>query len=269
MADTLAYLVPPLVLGLIGGFLGGYAGIAGAPLLIALMVILLGWEQHAAQGTILAVMLGPMTLFGLLVMRHRLWPLRYYILAGVLAYMVASYAGAWAAFRVPDLPLRLTFMALLFGLGVRNLLVRPAAVGRPLNPHGLTVTHPRLAPRPVWVILVCIVVGVIGGFWGIGAGVLMVPLFMGLFGAHKDDARTLSLAILLPPVSLGAAVVYHQQGAIRWDIAGIIFLGYMATNYFGARLGRWHDHATFSRWFGLVMLLLGLSHLALVLWGGR
>jgi len=269
MADTLAYLVPPLVLGLVGGFLGGYAGIAGAPLLIALMVLVLGWEQHAAQGTILAVMLGPMTLFGLVAMRHRLRPLRYYILAGVLVYMVASYAGAWAAFRVPDRLLSLTFMVLLFGLGVRHLLARPVEGGQPLNPHGLTVTHPRLAPRPVWVILVCIGVGVIGGFWGIGAGVLMVPLFMGLFGAHKDDARTLSLAILLPPVSLGAAVVYHQQGAIRWDIAGLIFAGYMATNYFGARLGGRHDHATFARWFGLVMLLLGLSYLALALWGGR
>jgi len=254
---------------MLGGFVGGYAGIAGAPLLIALMVLVLGWSQHPAQGTILAVMLGPMTIPALVAMRHRLRPLWKYIAVGVVSYMVASYVGAWLAFKVNDLPLRITFMLLLFGLGVNHLLTKAVPPAEHMNPHGLTVYKPRLPARPVSVTIVCVLIGTIGGFWGIGSGVLMVPLFMGLFGAHKDDARTLSLAILLPPVSLGAAIVYHHEAAIRWDTAALIFAGYMASNYFGAWLGRRHKQATFNKGFGVVMLVLGLCYLALILWAKR
>ena len=269
MTDTLTDLAAPLAFGLIGGFVGGYAGIAGAPLLIALMVLLLGWHQHPAQGTILAVMLGPMTIPALLAMRHRLRPLWKYIAVGVLSYMIASYLGAWAAFQMDERVLRVTFTVLLFGLGSHRLLSKPLPSTDKMNPNGLTIYKPRLPAHPLYVTLVCLLVGVVGGFWGIGAGVLMVPLFMGLFGAHKDDARTLSLAILLPPVSLGAAIVYQREGAIEWDVAGLVFLGYMASNYFGAWLGRHHGQTTFSRGFGIVMILLGVSYLALLVWGGR
>ena len=46
-----------LVVGLIGGFLSGFAGIGGGVVLIPLMVGLLGVSQHQAHGTSLAIII--------------------------------------------------------------------------------------------------------------------------------------------------------------------------------------------------------------------
>ena len=45
-----------------------------------------------------------------------------------------------------------------------------------------------------------------------------------LFGVHKDDARTLSLLILLPPVSIGAIVKYESENSVDWAMAGVMFI---------------------------------------------
>ena len=86
-------LLEPALCALFGmfvGFAGGYAGIGGAPFLVAAMVLFLGYDQHLAQGTVLAVMLGPMSLPGVLVMWDRVRLLKVEIGIGVVAYALFS-----------------------------------------------------------------------------------------------------------------------------------------------------------------------------------
>jgi len=111
-------------------------------------------------------------------------------------------------------------------------------------------------------------IGVVGGLFGIGAGVLMVPLFMSLFSLHKDDARALSLCILLPPVSIGAIIEYQNHNAIDWTVAGVLLGLYLLTNHTGARIGRAHDPHTFLRIMGILLGLLGLIIVAMSLVAG-
>ena len=74
----------------------GYAGIAGAPFIIFVLVTFLGYPQHSAQGTVLAMMMGPMTIipvyYGRDIVRKRIKA----ILIAILTYMVLSFAGARA-----------------------------------------------------------------------------------------------------------------------------------------------------------------------------
>ena len=91
----------------------------------------------------------------------------------------------------------------------------------------------------------------------------MVPILIGLFAMHKDDARALSLSILLPPVSIGAVVEYHKHDAIDWWGCGIIFALYFATNFFGARLGRIHNTSRFMKVMGGLLGFLGLVILSM------
>merc|ERR1712048_655801 len=81
------------------------------------------------------------------------------------------------------------------------------------------------------------VIGLVGGFFGIGAGVLKVPIFTELFGITKDDARTLSLLILLPPVSVGAVIKYAMEDDIDWYMTLVLLASYMAANSPGAKKG--------------------------------
>ena len=258
-----------IAFGALVGFAGGYAGIGGAPLLVAGLVLALGKDQHLAQGTILAVMLAPMSLPGVVVMRDRVRLLMPHVAMGVLTYAVFSNLGARMAYALDRVALTLAFASLLIGLGVHYLTRKERAEDAlALDPDAPTVT--RASRIPFSVLSVAIIgagVGIAGGLFGIGAGVLMVPILISAVGLHKDDARALSLAILLPPVSIGAVVEYQQHGGIDWHAAGVILIAYVATNFPGAALGRRHKTQLFLRVTGAALLTLGLFSAGLV-WGG-
>ncbi|MBD3162495.1 MAG: TSUP family transporter [Candidatus Eisenbacteria bacterium] len=239
--------------GLAVGFIGGYAGIGGAPFLVFLLGAVLGWPQHAAQGTVLAVMLGPMTLPGVLVMQDRIRPLLRYVVIGVVTYAAFSYLGAEIAYLFDNQTLRILFSILLLGLGIRHMTARitkPAVAGAPLFPlNAASMT------------LLGAFVGVAGGTFGIGAGVLLVPLLGRLFAMEKDDARAISLAILLPPVSIGAVVKYHSRGDVDWLVVAVCFAAYLASNHWGAKLGRAHSAHRFRFFLGSILLAGGILYL--------
>ncbi len=250
-------LITLIGLGAIVGVAGGYAGIGGAPFLVAGLVLLLDYSQYLAQGSILAVMLGPMSLPGVWVMRDRARLLIPEITIGFLAYATCSNLGARLAFAVGTGWLQVSFGTLLVGLGVHALARKRTAVP-PVDPTRVTLGDAGRIPfTRANVTVISALIGVVGGLFGIGAGVLMVPLFISLFDLHKDDARALSLSILLPPCSLGAIIHYQANDAVDWTTAAIIFGLYFATNAFGARLGRRHSPRLFQLGMGTLLGLLG------------
>jgi uncharacterized protein len=256
------YLLLLFITGALFGYIGGYAGIGGAPFLISFSTIVLGLSQYEAQGTILAVMLGPMSLFSVIVMWDRVKILKWYIFSGVLSYAVFSYFGALGAYTVSEFSLKMLFGFLLLSIGIVNLYVsrNMTKIDQPLHPDTITVSDAAVPVNIYSITILGIITGLFGGFFGIGAGVLMMPVFISVFGMHKDDARALSLAILLPPVSIGAAVKYHSAGAINVKIALIIFFAYFITNYFGAKQGKRHSSRKFRKYFGIILIFLGLSY---------
>ncbi len=52
-----------IIIGILAGVLSGVLGVEGGLIMIPLMVLLLGYNQHEAQGTSLAVLAVPVTFF--------------------------------------------------------------------------------------------------------------------------------------------------------------------------------------------------------------
>jgi uncharacterized membrane protein YfcA len=216
-----------IILGILIGFVGGYAGIGGAPFLIAFLVLVCGISQLTAQGSVLTMMLGPMSLLGLLAMKTEVYAQLRNIAIGVLFYAIFSYFGALIAFHYGEINIKIWFAILLFFVAFLQLISK--------SPNGEIVKNKQI---PLFgMIITSIITGIVGGIFGIGAGVLMVPVFISIFKQDKNYARALSLAILLPPVSVGAYVKYNMENAIDWNIVIILFFSYFVSNYFGAKLG--------------------------------
>ena len=173
-------------------------------------------------------------------------------LVGVLTYAAFSYLGAVIAYRFSSNGLHQLFAVLLIVLGLRYCLLDTLLSGRAQS-LGLPVIKLNLGTM----ILTGSAIGIAGGLFGIGAGVLMVPLFSWIFRMHKDDARAISLAILVPPVSVGAVLKYHDQGDIIWPMAAVGLCTYLLSNYWGARLGRAHPPRRFHIVMGAILLVLG------------
>jgi uncharacterized membrane protein YfcA len=239
-----------IFIGLLVGFIGGYAGIGGAPFLVAYLVIIMGYTQLSAQGNVLTVMLGPMSLLGVISLWQSIKTQLKNISIGVITYAFFSYYGAYTAFLIGELKMKILFSMLLFIVAVIQLI--PLLISKNKN-----LNFDRTHISSFWVFILGSLIGFLGGLYGIGAGVLFVPLLISIFKMDKDYARGLSLAILLPPVSLGGFIKYNAEGIIEWDIVFILFVSYFFSNYFGAKFGSKSSTSTFQISYAVILILIG------------
>jgi uncharacterized membrane protein YfcA len=101
-------------------------------------------------------------------------------------------------------------------------------------------------------------VGVISGLLGIGGGIVLVPGLMLLFGFKYQEACGTTLAAMVPPIGIFAALVYYQHNYVKLPVAGAVAVGIMAGAYLGARLLPYVRVEWLSLAFGGLLLYLGL-----------
>lgn len=78
-------------------------------------------------------------------------------------------------------------------------------------------------------------IGMLGGTLGIGGGVLIVPVLVFLLGFKQQEAVGTSVAVLLPPIGLFAALTYWRAGNVNIPVAVV----FAVTFALGAWLGSW------------------------------
>jgi len=245
--------------GLAGGLLSGLFGVGGGIVLVPLLALLLGLPQREAQGVTLAVLLLPIGLPAVLAYRRRV-TLRWWLVAAlVTGFLGGVSAGAEGAVRIDQRPLRALFALLVIAAA---LLVWRRGAPRP--PTG--VEDP-VARRSDWNGLwIGAVGGVLAGLFGIGGGIVMVPLLVGAMRLDQHEAQATSLAVMLPPVGLPGVVVYaHAQGTMPWALMAMVALGFAAGALAGARLAVRTRTERLSRAFSifLVAIAIGMAWKAL------
>ena len=104
-----------------------------------------------------------------------------------------------------------------------------------------------------------LVAGTFSGFMGLGGGTLLAPALVYIFGLTQHQAQGTSLAVMVPPITLLAALKYYHSGNVRLDIALFIALGFMAGGLVGANLVHGVSDAVLKRVFGLILLLVGVK----------
>lgn len=88
-----------------------------------------------------------------------------------------------------------------------------------------------MAPSFPVLALIGFVAGVLSGVFGIGGGVVIVPALVYLAGFDQHRATGTSLATLLPPIGVGAAIEYYRNGAV--DVRAAVIIAIMIA------LGAW------------------------------
>lgn len=76
--------------------------------------------------------------------------------------------------------------------------------------------------------------GVLSGVFGIGGGVVVVPALIYLGGLTQHRATGTSLAVLLPPIGIGAMWEYYRHGNVDVRAAIIIAAAMFAGGWLGA-----------------------------------
>lgn len=108
--------------------------------------------------------------------------------------------------------------------------------------------------------LVCIglLAGFLSGILGIGGGIVMVPLLL-VIGFTQHQAQGISLAAMLPPVTLLAVLQYSKEGYVDWKIALVISATFIIGGFFGSKLAVVISEQLLKRIFGVLMLIIALK----------
>lgn len=113
----------------------------------------------------------------------------------------------------------------------------------------------------VGVLIVGISAGVLSGLFGIGGGVVIVPLLVMIFGLTQQTAQGTTLAMLSIPVSLVAAINYTKAGMVDWKIAIILAVGFIVGGFFGSKFAVNIDGAVMKKMFAVLMIVLAIKML--------
>jgi len=100
--------------------------------------------------------------------------------------------------------------------------------------------------------------GVLSGLFGIGGGVVIVPLLILVLGFTAQQAAGTSLAALLLPVGLFGAIQYWQAGQVNILNAALLALGLLIGAFIGARLGLSLPSEVIQRGFGVLLVVVGI-----------
>ena len=108
-----------IVIGLITGAVGGMLGIGGALILIPALVYFVGFSQHEAIGTSLAVMLPPIGLFAAYNYYKAGQVNIKYALIIAAAFMIGSYFTSRLALKMPENVIRKIFSVFIILIAIR------------------------------------------------------------------------------------------------------------------------------------------------------
>jgi uncharacterized membrane protein YfcA len=104
-----------------------------------------------------------------------------------------------------------------------------------------------------------VVAGVLSGLFGIGGGVVIIPALIYFAGFDQHRATGTSLAILLPPIGLGAAIEYYRHNAVDIRAASIVAVCVFLTAWLSALAANRISGTYLRLAFGIFVVIIGIS----------
>lgn len=111
------------------------------------------------------------------------------------------------------------------------------------------------------VVLLGLAVGVLVGLMGIGGGVMLVPALVHLMGMDQHLAQGTSLFLQLPPIGLGALILYWKKGHVDLRAGLACAAGFLVGGFFGGFVAVRIPSRELRAFFGLFLMLC-----AVLLW---
>ena len=100
--------------------------------------------------------------------------------------------------------------------------------------------------------------GIISGLFGVGGGLVIVPMLVGLLHFDQKVAVGTSLGALLPPTTIGAVINDYNQGLLSVPTAALVAVGLLFGALLGARLTIGLPTPVVKRLYGVFLLIVGL-----------
>jgi len=110
----------------------------------------------------------------------------------------------------------------------------------------------------IWYVILGLAAGTLSGLLGIGGGLILIPALVYIFGLTQHQAQGTTLAFMIPPIGLLAALKYYHDGNVKLNIAMFMCLGFFIGGLLGAMFVHKIPDLLLKRVFGIALLLASL-----------
>jgi len=111
--------------------------------------------------------------------------------------------------------------------------------------------------RLIWILAAAAGVGVMGGMFGVGGGVLLVPLLVLLFHFDQHTAQGTSLMALVPPTGLLAFLNYWQHQQVDVTVGLLLMPGVFLGGVLGSKVAQRLSPRGMRQVFAGLLFVLG------------
>ena len=111
----------------------------------------------------------------------------------------------------------------------------------------------------VYLVLIGLAAGFLGGMVGIGGGVLIVPALILLLGLSQHQSQGISLAMMIFPVGVLGVINYYKKGYVDFRYAGLLAVGFFVGSYIGSKFSLSLPQELVKKIFAVVMILLAIK----------
>ena len=108
-------------------------------------------------------------------------------------------------------------------------------------------------------VVVGLAAGVLSGVFGIGGGLLIIPVLVYVFGMTQHLAQGTTLALMIPPIGIFAAWTYWKQGNVHLAAAAFICLGFVFGGWVGAKFANALPELLLRRSFGVLLAVVSVK----------
>lgn len=280
-------LLPPLVAMAIS-FFTSMGGVSGAFLLLPFQMSVLGYTAPSVSGTnhVYNIVAIPGGVYRYIKEGRMTWPLTFVIIAGTLPGVFVGYLAR--VFWLPDpgafklfagcvllfIGIRLLLETLKISAGPDAGLHSPLPLDRSVRTLAFNLRRveyefggERFSFGTPAMFLLSLVVGVVGGAYGIGGGAIIAPFAVAIF---RLPVYTVAGAALMGTciTSIAGAALFSlmpSRAGITTSpdwLLGILFgLGGLAGVYLGARAQRFVPQRTIKLMLGIVILSLAIPYI--------
>jgi uncharacterized membrane protein YfcA len=106
-------------------------------------------------------------------------------------------------------------------------------------------------------LLLGLVAGVAAGMFGIGGGLIVVPILVLGYGLDQKTATGTSLFAIMWPVGILGVIEFYKRGELKPVLGGMIAFGMLFGTYAGARLVAGLSQAGLQRIYAVFLLVVG------------
>jgi uncharacterized membrane protein YfcA len=107
--------------------------------------------------------------------------------------------------------------------------------------------------------IIGLLAGIFSGTFGVGGAIIVIPALIFFLGLSQHQAQGTSLAFMIPPVTLMAAIIYWKNGYVNWKFALILAVMFFIGTYFGSMISISLPDKILKKMFGGLLLLVALK----------